>query len=100
AEVVAEGSVRFAGEGKKASADWARQNAQQRTVTLEGRERPAEVVETATGRAWRGPSLTWPLTPDSIPTVSGELGRSRIVGSPPGSGREQVGQQTDRGRPR
>lgn len=99
-EIIAEGHVVLEGVGKRGSADYARYRTDQRIATLEGRERQAELVDTATGRTWRGPSLTWVLTPDSIPVVTGDSGRSRIVGSATGPGQDRVGKKADRGRSR
>lgn len=98
-EVTAEGAVTVEGEGRKGTADSAYYRASDRTLTLSGRERPANIVETATGRSWRGPSLTWVLTADSIPIVSGESGRSSVVGpaAPSGAG---IGKQALGRKPR
>src|SRR5439155_12797434 len=60
-EATAEGHVSFEGEGRKGRSDKATYRSAERTITLVGLERPAQVVERATGRSWRGPSLTWPL---------------------------------------
>jgi lipopolysaccharide export system protein LptA len=99
ATTTAEGHVVTDGDGKHGTGDRAVHRAADKTVTLEGTDRPAQVFEAATGRSWRGPSLTWVQTPDSIPVVTGTSGRSRIVGST-GSPRDGVGKPTDRGKPR
>lgn len=99
-EVTAEGHVIIEGDGKRGMADFARYRSDQRSVTLEGRQRQAELVDTTTRRTWRGPALTWVLTPDSIPVVTGDSGRSRIVGSATGPGQDRVGKNADRQRSR
>jgi lipopolysaccharide export system protein LptA len=99
-EITAEGSVRFEGEGKTGRADEAVYRSEQKTIILGGKTQPAEVREIATGRTWQGPSLTCLLTADSIPVVTGDLGRSKIFGSVAGPGREQGGQSTQRRTPR
>lgn len=99
-ETLAEGDVVFEGDGKKGSCDVATYRSAERTIVLEGRDRLATLVEVATGRLWKGPSLTWVLGADSIPTVSGTSGRSKVVGSAPSPGRGAVGKQTDGRAPR
>ena len=90
-KTAAEGHVTFDGDGKKGEGDRASYDASARTITLTGTERPARVTETATGRTWRGPSLTWSLAPDSIPVASGESGRSTISApEPAGKSRTRV----------
>ena len=96
----AEGHVVYEGEGKRGTGDSAIHHEDTKTVTLEGRDRPAQVFETASGRSWRGPSLTWVQAPDSIPVVTGTSGRSRIVGSISSQQRDEVGKPADRGSPR
>src|SRR5262249_25500091 len=96
----AEGHVVYQGEGKRGTGDTAIHHEETKTVTLEGRERPAQVFETTSGRSWRGPSLTWVQAPDSIPVVTGTSGRSRIVGSISSQQRDDVGKPADRGKPR
>ena len=96
----AEGAVVYEGEGKRGTGDLAVHHEEGKTVTLEGHDRPAQVVEQATGRSWRGPSLTWVQAPDSIPVVTGTSGRSRIVGSITSQQRDGVGKPADRGKPR
>src|SRR5262249_43808087 len=79
----ARGHVVVEGEGKRGEGDTAVHRAGEQTITIEGSDRPAQITETATGRIWRGPALTWSQAPDSIPHVSGERGRSTIVGASP-----------------
>ena len=96
----AEGHVVYDGEGKRGTGDLALHQSDAKSVTLEGHERPAQVLEAASGRSWRGPSLTWVQAPDSIPVVTGTSGRSRIVGSISSQQRDDVGKPADRGKPR
>ena len=96
----AEGHVVYEGEGKRGTGDLAIHRGADRTVTLEGHERPAQVLETASGRSWRGPSLTWVQAADSIPVVTGRIGPIRIVGSTRSQPRDEVGKPTDRRKPR
>jgi lipopolysaccharide export system protein LptA len=99
-EITAEGTVRFEGEGRTGRSDAAVYRSEQKTIVLTGKTQPAEVRETATGRTWQGPALTCVLTADSIPVVTGDLGRSKIFGTVAEPGREQVGQPTHRRKPR
>ena len=99
-DTIADGSVRFEGDGRKGRGDYARYRGSERTIVLVGRSAPAEVVETATGRFWKGPSLTWTPGADSIPIVSGESGRSTVGGSSRSPGSRTSGEQTDGRKPR
>lgn len=96
----AQGHVVYEGEGKRGTGDLAVHHEEDKTVTLEGHERPAQVLEIASGRSWRGPSLTWVQATDSIPVVTGTSGRSRIVGSISSQQRDDTGKPADRGKPR
>ncbi len=91
----AEGHVTVDGDGKTGEGDRAEHDAASRSITLTGTDRPARVTETATGRTWRGPSLTWSLTPDSIPVASGEAGRSTITAPGPAGKRNVIDRPTD-----
>lgn len=99
-ETLAQGHVVVEGDGKRGTGDEALHRARERTITISGSTTPAQVTEVASGRSWRGPSLTWSLTPDSIPVAAGSLGRSTITGAAPRPSRPKRDDQADRAIPR